>query len=162
MNRKEIFLEQFTVCYNENSWFVALKNALEGLTAEQASWKETDGTNSIREIVNHLVFYHERWLNRFKGIEVPPAEGINDMTFENADEECWESTVKRLNANLSEWYKMLEESDESKFGQPAYKEADTPWWSVLINLTTHMAYHTGQIIHIRKQQGIWDPKQGVH
>lgn len=27
---KEILLEQFTACYDENMWFVALKNALKG------------------------------------------------------------------------------------------------------------------------------------
>lgn len=26
---------------------------------------------------------------------------------------------------------------------------------------THNAYHTGQIIYIRKQQGWWDEKKGV-
>ena len=39
MNTKEILLEQFTACYDENGWFVALKNALHNLTVEQASWK---------------------------------------------------------------------------------------------------------------------------
>lgn len=39
MSVKEILLEQFTTCYDENGWFVALKNALHGVTAEQAAWK---------------------------------------------------------------------------------------------------------------------------
>ncbi|MEJ7860576.1 MAG: hypothetical protein WKF90_02950 [Pyrinomonadaceae bacterium] len=32
---KSILIEQFTACYDENGWFVALKNAVKNLTAEQ-------------------------------------------------------------------------------------------------------------------------------
>ena len=37
MTTKETLLEQFTACYDENGWFVALKNALENLTADEAA-----------------------------------------------------------------------------------------------------------------------------
>jgi hypothetical protein len=36
MMPKEVLLEQFTVAYDESSWFVALKNTLNNLTAAQA------------------------------------------------------------------------------------------------------------------------------
>lgn len=39
MNRKGILLEQLDECYDKNGWFVAVRNALEGVTAEQAVWK---------------------------------------------------------------------------------------------------------------------------
>jgi len=41
MTTKETLLEQFTACYDENGWFIALKNAVKDLTAEQAkaNWK---------------------------------------------------------------------------------------------------------------------------
>ncbi len=39
MTTKQFLLEQFTACYDENGWFVALKNAVKDLTAEQANWK---------------------------------------------------------------------------------------------------------------------------
>jgi len=32
---KSILLEQFTAYYDENGWFVALKNTVKNLTAEQ-------------------------------------------------------------------------------------------------------------------------------
>ena len=34
MNTKEILLKQFDRCYNENGWFVAVRNALDGVTVD--------------------------------------------------------------------------------------------------------------------------------
>ena len=31
----------------------------------------------------------------------------------------------------------------------------------LANLSTHNAYHTGQILYVRKLQGSWNPANGV-
>ncbi len=65
---KSILIEQFTACYDENGWFVALKNAVKNLTAEQAIWKPENLDNSIWEIVHHLNFYNEAYLKRFKNV----------------------------------------------------------------------------------------------
>ena len=46
MNR-EILLEQFDACYDENNWFVSLKTVLDGVTQEQATWKLAGLENSI-------------------------------------------------------------------------------------------------------------------
>ncbi|WP_194842013.1 hypothetical protein [Gracilibacillus salitolerans] len=35
------------------------------------------------------------------------------------------------------------------------------WAPVLAHLTIHITYHTGQILYIRKLQGMWNPKDGV-
>lgn len=39
--------EQFAAAFDKNTWFVALKNTLEGVTAEDAVWKPEGGDNSI-------------------------------------------------------------------------------------------------------------------
>ncbi len=56
MTTKETLLEQFTACYDENGWFVALKNAVKNLTAEQAIWKTENFDDSIWEIWGRLIF----------------------------------------------------------------------------------------------------------
>ncbi len=62
MISKDVISEQFDACYDENTWFVALKPALDGVTAEHATWKPAGVDNSIWEEVNHLIFWNERWL----------------------------------------------------------------------------------------------------
>ncbi len=44
---KEILLKQYDRCYNENDWFVAVRNAIEAVTSEQAAWKPEGSDNSI-------------------------------------------------------------------------------------------------------------------
>ncbi|WP_228552259.1 DinB family protein [Gracilibacillus salitolerans] len=81
MNVKDIFLAQLNACH-ENTWFVALLNSIDGLTEEQASWKPSETTNSIFEIVNHLIFYNQRYLNSFKGI--PNEKNVDDIACANS------------------------------------------------------------------------------
>ncbi|MEP7269212.1 MAG: hypothetical protein ABI844_16445 [Saprospiraceae bacterium] len=42
---------------------------------------------------------------------------------------------------------------------PATKLSE--WASVTAHIGTHNAYHTGQILYIRKEQKSWDPEKGV-
>lgn len=62
MNVKDVLLVQIN-SWEENTWFVSLLNSIDGLTEEQANWKPNETSNSISEIVNHLIFYNQRYLN---------------------------------------------------------------------------------------------------
>lgn len=160
MSQKEILLEQFNASI-DNHWFVSLSHALHGLSAEQASWKDNQGVNSIWEITNHLLYYNHRYLQRFKGI--PPENGVdgNDATFK-ADTASWPDIVKRIDSIMNEWRQIIEDSDEKKFTSRVNKHSEDTWAITLANLIIHHAYHTGQVVHILKSQGIWDSKRGVH
>lgn len=69
MTTKEILLEQFAAVYDKNGWFVALKNTLNNLTAQEAAWKTDNIDNSIWEILSHLNYYNYAYSERFKGID---------------------------------------------------------------------------------------------
>jgi hypothetical protein len=66
---KETLLKQYDRCYNKNGWFVAVRNAVDGVTAEQAAWKPEGSDNSIWESLAHITYYNNAYLQRFKGIE---------------------------------------------------------------------------------------------
>jgi uncharacterized damage-inducible protein DinB len=164
MTTKEFLLEQFTVCYDENGWFVALKNALRNLSAEQAAWKTENLDNSIWEILAHLNFYNERYLKRFKGEQLPPSSLENSETFAgaaNPSEEDWQREVERFDSVMSEWRNLIEAADEDKLAQAVSKENESPWREVISNINTHNAHHGGQIVVLRKLQGSWDASKGV-
>jgi uncharacterized damage-inducible protein DinB len=164
MTTKEFLLEQLTVCYDENGWFVALKNALRNLSAEQAAWKTKNLDNSIWEILAHLNFYNERYLKRFKGEQIPASSLENSETFAgagSASEEDWQREVERFDAVMSEWRNLLESTDEDKLAQAVSKENKSPWREVISNINTHNAHHGGQIVVLRKIQGSWDASKGV-
>jgi len=155
-------LKQFTDHNNENDWFVALKNAVKDLTAEQADWKTENLDNSIWEIVHHLNFYNEAYLKRFKGIDYVYPTQDNDETFSSAATEAdWRAEVERFDSIMSEWRTLLEAADNGKFDEAVSATNKSLWSSLLAHVNAHNAHHGGQIVIIRKLQGSWDAKHGV-
>jgi len=166
MKIKEILLEQMQACHNQTSWFVTVNTAISGLTAEQASWKSVNDNNSIWQIVNHLIFWNRRYLNRFLGLPNPEMKGDNDSTFEgektSGTDDDWRAVAREMDAVMTEWEKALKEADEAKLDKPMSSDSADPWYSYIALVNIHNAYHTGQIVTLRKQQGSWDKKQGVN
>ncbi|MFD6441736.1 DinB family protein [Peribacillus sp. NPDC060186] len=117
-------------------------------------------------MVNHLIFWNERYLNRFKGLPLSQEEVNNNATFDstnpNETNEEWQSVVLQLLRVMSDWADAFKDCDEEKFHSAAYKESDAPWSSVIANINIHNAYHIGQIVEIRKAQGVWDSKNGFN
>lgn len=153
MNFKEILVSQLKACHDQDTWFVSLRSALQGLTEEQATSKKNGISNNIHEIVNHLIYYNLRYLNRLRGLPNAQGLGNNDETFTRNEQRSWQSSSEMLDQIMSEWVESLQEAEESTLEQ---------WASDITHLTIHTAYHIGQIVHIRKEQGSWNPSNGVH
>jgi uncharacterized damage-inducible protein DinB len=149
---KSILLEQLRTTHNQKDWFVPVNIALEGLSAEQAMWRDSSGNHSIGQLTTHLIFWNEQQLAKFKGEKPVAFNGNNDETFSNFDKNSWNATVKKLDEVLTEWEKLVQAADENKLKD---------WYSAIAHIGTHNAYHTGQIIYIRKEQGSWNPANGV-
>jgi uncharacterized damage-inducible protein DinB len=161
MDQRTILLRQMAANHNEPNWFVPVERALDGLTAEQSNEKN-GSSNSIKEIVNHLIFWNERYLARFKGKS--PSRNIesNDETFHSENNQDWEEAKNQLYQVLTDWVDAVKVAEEDTFEKSAHEDRHDPWYSVLANINIHNAYHIGQIVEIRKTNGNWDPKKGVH
>ncbi|MEP6850534.1 MAG: DinB family protein [Acidobacteriota bacterium] len=157
---REVLLEQFTACYDENNWFVSLKSVLDGVTADQAAWKPANVENSIWESVNHIIFWNERWLQRFRGELNEPQDVENKSTFRSNDID-WQATIARMNSVMNEWREKLGLIDDEKLDSPVNEQYQAPWRSPLAQQNIHNAYHIGQILLLRKLQGSWEADKGV-
>src|SRR6476661_2551116 len=76
---KTVLLQELRETHNEKNWFVSQKEAVAGLTPEQAAW--SDGKNhSVGQLVPHLNYWHAANLTQLKH---QPARkvGNNDETF---------------------------------------------------------------------------------
>ena len=149
---KSILLEQLKTTHNNKDWFVPANIAVQGLTAEQATWTDGKGNHSIGQLANHLVFWNLQVLAKFKGETPAKFSGNNDETFDKFDAKTWNDTVQQLDQVLNDLEKWVETADESKLKEEAQR---------FTRISTHNAYHIGQIIYVRKEQGSWDPKNGV-
>ena len=161
---KEILLRQFSACYDENGWFVAVRNALEGVTVEQAAWK-ADGANDncIWETLSHITYYNNAYLQRFKGIEFEYDVENNDQTFSTGEytEADWQSDLAKFDAVMNEFRELIRAADVAKFAEPVPTNPSRRWWEVIADINAHNAYHGGQILLLRKLQGAWNPEKGV-
>ena len=149
---KTVLVEQLKTTHNKKDWFVPVNVALEGLTAEQAMWKDGSGNHSVGQLAYHLLFWNERQLATFQGKKEVAFSGNNEETFNSFDKNSWTETVTKLDQVLTALEKIVQEADESKLKS---------WAPTIANISTHNAYHTGQIIFVRKLQGSWDPEKGV-
>jgi uncharacterized damage-inducible protein DinB len=149
---KSILLEQLRTTHNQKDWFVPVNVAIEGLTPEQAKWTDGSGNHSVGQLANHLLFWNTRELATFNGETLPKYNGNNDETFNAFDAASWTATVQKLDAVLTKWEKAVEAADDAKL---------VKWYSTIAHVGTHNAYHTGQIVYLRKLQGSWNPEKGV-
>jgi uncharacterized damage-inducible protein DinB len=149
---KSILLEQLRTTHNLKEWFVPVSVALQGVTPEQASWRDGKGNHSIGQLANHLVFWNQQSLAKFKGEQPAKFSGNNEETFNSFDAKSWAATVQQIDSVMAAWEKAVEDADEEKLKAAA---------SEIAHIGTHNAYHIGQIVYIRRLQGSWDPDKGV-
>ncbi|MDM5227300.1 DinB family protein [Cytobacillus sp. NJ13] len=152
MNRTDLLLRMLDTTYDNESWYAPFKPAIEGLTAEQARWRPAgDTAKSIWENVNHLIYYKKRLAANLEGREW--AQNLDgDQTFSltdqiNDDKE-WMAVVERAEMVQRSLREALINTATEALEQNSLVEK-------LLDIMLHDAYHTGQIIQIRKMQGSW-------
>jgi uncharacterized damage-inducible protein DinB len=161
---KEILIEQFKAGYAENGWFVALKNALAGVTAEQAVWRAAGFDHSVWDAVYHLTFWNERWLKRYRNESIGQGPSSIADTFqapENPGEADWQAMLAKFYGVMDGLKDALDNVSEEKLNELVSEKYGEPWSVPFAHINIHNAYHTGQIVVIRKLQGSWNPEQGV-
>jgi hypothetical protein len=149
---KSVLLQQLKDTHTNSNWFVCADVALAGVTPEQANWKDGKGNHSVGQLAYHIWFWNERNLRNMKGEHPEKFSGNNDETFDKFDAKSWNETVQKLDAVLTELEKMVENADDAKL------KAIAP---TIANINAHNAYHIGEIVMVRKEQGSWDASKGV-
>ena len=160
---KDLIISQFSICYDTNGWFVAVRRALDGVTAEQAAWKPEGTDNSIWESLSHLTYYNYAYLLRFSGVDYEYDITDNDETFRSGEPtaEAWRAEVAEFDRIMTEWRALIAAADDDKFGAAVSATNHATWAELIANVNAHNAYHGGQILLLRKLQGSWNPEKGV-
>ncbi|CAH0344119.1 DinB family protein [Bacillus sp. CECT 9360] len=155
MSNIHLLTNEHKFSYYEEDWYPPLTAALEGLSAKEATWKPAgESVNSIWETINHMLYFEERLLYQLEGrMNQFNKVSENDLTFKEGnsdDDQAWEQIVKKINeihAGLKQAITSLQEDDFESFAE------------AIMGVIRHDAYHTGQIIQIRKLQGSWAAKR---
>ncbi|QKE72374.1 DinB family protein [Arthrobacter citreus] len=156
MSKKELLQNGVKQVFYDEEWYPPVSDALKNLTAAQACWQpEGMASNTIWENVNHLLFFKERLLSRIHKDNSFVALQNNDDTFVQGgpnDEDAWQQTVKRTLQVHDALQSSLSSIQEGELDQLS---PSLPIWQQYLNILLHDAYHTGQIIQLRKLQGSW-------
>ncbi|HEY6488929.1 MAG: DinB family protein [Terracidiphilus sp.] len=147
-----VLLEQLHTTHDVEDWFVPASVAVAGLTAEQAQWTPGKNGHSVGQLAYHIWYWDVRALNDFKGVTNPKFDGNNNETFDNFTAAQWDDLVKELNQVMADWETAVEQADDKKLAENA---------SLIAHVGAHNAYHIGQILYVRKLEGVWDPNKGV-
>ncbi|HWD40250.1 MAG TPA: DinB family protein [Fimbriimonas sp.] len=148
MNEREMLREVavgFEYSYQHDDWITPLDEALEGLSAVQASWKWTPDSKCIWEIVLHLAVWNQNMVDRVRTREQSrPVEGAWPSLPPVCDEAGWEAAKERLRDALRSFEQMLETTTLDEIQASPYGLAD------LLCRLTHNGYHLGQISKMRE------------
>ncbi|MEJ1240598.1 DinB family protein [Chryseolinea sp. T2] len=143
---KESLLQQLKNSNSDENWFAPIHVAVTGVTAEQASWRDTTENHSIGQLASHLAFWNERVLKSFQGNKPPDFQGSNDSTFRQLDERQWSAIQTRLDSIQKKIEEVVSNGTDEQLEE---------WAPTINNLCMHNAYHTGQMVYIRKRNGWW-------
>jgi uncharacterized damage-inducible protein DinB len=157
-NVTKMLLEQLDMHCHENDWFATMDQALQGVTAAEAAWTSSGISNSIWQIVNHLIFWNEDVIHRIKGTENPHKAENNEETFGNPgdpeDEIGWGKTVQHFSEVMNHLKTVIAELDDEKLKAP-YAANRYSIERLLSSIMMHDTYHLGQIVLLRKLQSSW-------
>ena len=139
--------------HNQPEWFLPLSTSVAGLTPEQAKWIPTNSAgkvnpnanHSVGMIANHILFWDRNALAQLKG-EPTTNPNTNDETFNDFNPANWEKTVRDLDTVMNSLEQLVQQADSATLLRIA---------PTIERISTHNAYHTGQIFYVRKLQGSW-------
>src|ERR1700730_5621519 len=97
---KKVLLSQLKTTHNKEEWFAPLNIAIEGLTAQQANWKEKGADHAIAELTTHIIFWNQQELSKFLNEPQPKFSGDNNETFSSVNKDTWHVTVKKADSDL--------------------------------------------------------------
>lgn len=129
--------------------------SLENLDLETAGAKPNNSPYSIYQLVNHMIFWQELFLQRLSGNAVPSPEG---------DPWPWPAEPdgkQDLNDVLSQFRQGLDQA--KNFAHKNDLDRELAGWKgktryeALRIIASHNSYHAGQIILLRKMMKKWPP-----
>ena len=140
-----------------DAWYgPSLKDALAGVSIEQAAARPLPDAHSIWEIVLHVAAWEGAVRTRLEtGLVDLPSEG-DWPTVTNTTEQGWRDTLTRLERGNRELSETVAKLSEDRLEQTLGGERDRPTgggvsvYTTLHGIVQHTAYHTGQIALFKK------------
>jgi len=151
----DVLIAELIKLLNGGSAHASLDDALDGLPAQLRGVKPDNLPYSIWQLVEHIRIAQWDMLKfseheKHESPEWPEGYWVKDVA--PKDDAEWESSLKQIKDELNEFIGLLQSGDIYKAiphgdGQSILREA--------LQIADHNAYHTAEIIVIRRMLGDW-------
>jgi uncharacterized damage-inducible protein DinB len=137
--------------------------ALAGLSAADAASRPPNVPHSIAEIVAHMAFWQEWFLDRCDS-KAAPSPATAALGWPNVDGEAWDAMRERFDAGFKRALTIAE--DESRLAEPIAPPIEMKFLATytvgdaLTHVALHNGHHIGQVITLRQLLGAWPPPAG--
>ncbi|GAA0188197.1 DinB family protein [Fulvivirga kasyanovii] len=136
------------------------KTVLEGLTAKVSGSSLPGAPYTIWQLIGHINFWQVRFIAHLKGqklTEVPLVEDGWPYDKSPADEGELKAVIKALLDGIAEVRQLLERGADLKH-PPNYDSG----FDVVTSMATHLSYHLGQVMTLRRMLGDYPPPSGSY
>ncbi len=133
------------------------RNVVEDLTLKIAGKKIKDSPYTIWQILKHLNYWQEKFISYIKNESTSPAltakEGWSFPTSPSSEDEL-KNEIRKFNSNLDEAISFSKEELNEK------AQRYNSGYDVLQAMASHISYHIGEIVLLRRILGAWPPPSG--
>jgi len=137
--------------------FTPFARALDGLSPEDAVRKPEGSPHSVAEVVAHMVFWQERFLQMVDGGEPTPVPTAS-VGWPSVTADDWPGLVARYLAGLERYRSIAQDAEELR--RPLVPGRDRTVGAAIASYYVHDAHHLGQVILLRRMIGAWPPPGG--
>lgn len=159
INYSRILRDQLLDRFNQSGAHVSLFEALEGLTWQQAGSWENEFPYTIWQLAEHIRItqYDILEFSRNEAYQSPPwPAGYWPEDKQPLNEEKWTQTIIQIKRDQEEFSKFIIQHEVQLLEPFDYGTGQSLFLEALL-IIDHTAYHTGQIILIRKLKNLWPP-----
>ena len=143
----------FEKLYDGSPWIdVNLRETLAGISAKKAASRISNNSNSIWEIVNHLISWRLNVLKRVQGKDIKtPGNNYFENIIDTSDP-AWKQTLKKLDDSQTQWLVFLNSFKSADFSK-VYPNNQMTYYEHIHGIIQHDAYHLGKISFLIKYSG---------
>ena len=150
MTETQRLIDQIERAFSGNAWHgPSLSEALRDVTAAEAACRNVPKAHTIWEIVLHLISDSSMVARRLRGERADLTEDESWPAVLDQTDASWKRAMHELEAKQKELMQQLSVSDEIDLDRPIVANYASIY-RTLHGHVSHMIYHAGQIIVLRK------------
>jgi len=142
-----------------NRAHVSAERAFEGLNWRNSGIEVANSPHTIWQLLRHMNYWQDRFISRIEGMKVLPAKTSDDgWQFDPCppDEGTYQRELGKLLTGISYIAHLLKKTNNLGSNKGDYPNG----FAVIQAMASHLSYHLGEVVLLRRMSGAWPPPSG--